>query len=76
MHLQSMDNLINYFTCIIYTVSVFVSTPGACTIKLFSAIVYGFSQEARAFDSGKPFQPSLMFAGKTGAYPFRCSTLG
>jgi hypothetical protein len=29
---------------------------------------------------GKPFQPSLMFAGKDGAYlsevPFSCSTLG
>ncbi len=29
---------------------------------------------------GKPFQPSLMFAGKAGAYPseapFRCSSLG
>jgi hypothetical protein len=43
MHLQSMDNLINYFTCIIYTVSVFVSTPGACIIKLFAAVIYGFS---------------------------------
>jgi hypothetical protein len=32
------------------------------------------------FVSGKPFQPSLMFQGKAGAYPseapFRCSTLG
>jgi hypothetical protein len=31
------------------------------------------------FVLGKFFQPSLMFAGKTGAYPseapFRCSTL-
>jgi len=31
------------------------------------------------FVPGKPFQPSIMFAGKTGAYPseahFRCSTL-
>jgi hypothetical protein len=31
------------------------------------------------FVPGKPFQPSLMFAGKAGAYPneapFRCSTL-
>jgi hypothetical protein len=30
--------------------------------------------------SGKPFKPSLMFAGKAGAYtseaPERCSTLG
>jgi len=32
------------------------------------------------FVPGKPFQPSLMFASKAGAYPneapFRCSTLG
>jgi hypothetical protein len=32
------------------------------------------------FVPGKLFQPSLMFVGKTGAYPseapFRCSTLG
>jgi hypothetical protein len=34
---------------------------------------------ASVFVPGKPFQPSLMFAGKAGAYPsetpFRCSTL-
>ncbi len=32
------------------------------------------------FVPGKPFQPSLMFAGKTGVYlseaPFRCSNIG
>ncbi len=32
------------------------------------------------FVNGKPFQPSLMFVGKAGAYPieepFRCCTLG
>jgi len=32
------------------------------------------------FVPGKPFKPSLIFAGKAGAYPseapFRCSTLG
>jgi hypothetical protein len=32
------------------------------------------------FVPGKPFQPSLMFAGKAGAYPseapFTCCTLG
>jgi hypothetical protein len=35
--------------------------------------------KARAFVPGKPFQPSLMFVGKTEAYPsvapVRCSTL-
>ncbi len=34
----------------------------------------------RAFIQGKPYQPSLMFAGKAGDYPselpFRCCTLG
>jgi hypothetical protein len=32
------------------------------------------------FVPGKPFQPSLMFAGKAGGYPsealFRCSAIG
>jgi hypothetical protein len=35
---------------------------------------------ATVYDPGKPFQFSLMFAGKARAYPseapFRCSTLG
>ncbi len=44
-------------------------TIGACTIKLFMAVIYGFSYSARVFLPGKPFQPSLMFAGKAGAYP-------
>jgi hypothetical protein len=34
----------------------------------------------RVFVDGKPFQPSIMFTGKSGASlseaPFRCSTLG
>ncbi len=54
--------------------------PGACTTKLFTAVIYGFSYEAKVFVPGKPFQPSLMFAGKAKAYlneaHFRCSTLG
>jgi hypothetical protein len=54
--------------------------PEACTIKLFSSVIYEFSLQARVFVLGKPFQPGLMFAAKTGAYPneipFRCSTLG
>jgi hypothetical protein len=53
--------------------------PGANVIKLFTAVSYTFSLLVRAYFTGKPFQPSLMFAGKTGAYPseasFRCSTL-
>jgi hypothetical protein len=53
-------------------------TPVANVIKLFMAVSYDFSLEALAFVPDKPFQPNLMFAGKTGAYPsegpFRCST--
>jgi hypothetical protein len=56
-------------------------TPsGGNSIKLFTTVIYGFSKQARVFVPGKPFQPSLMFAGKAGAYPredpFRFSTLG
>jgi hypothetical protein len=36
--------------------------PGACTIKLFMAVIYWFLYKARVFVIGKPFQPSLMFA--------------
>ncbi len=32
--------------------------PGACTIKLLTAVIYRFSQKARVFVPGKPFQPS------------------
>jgi hypothetical protein len=48
--------------------------------KLFTAVSYDFSKYARVFVPGKPFQPSLMFGGKAGAYPreapFRCYTQG
>jgi hypothetical protein len=37
--------------------------PVACTIKLFTAVIYGFSYQARVLVLGKPFRPSLMFAG-------------
>jgi hypothetical protein len=54
--------------------------PGACAIKLFTVLIYGFSYQARVFVLGKPFEVGLMFMGKAGAYPskapFRCSTLG
>jgi hypothetical protein len=57
-----------------------LQAPGACTIKLFTAVICRFSKKARVFASGKPFQPSLMFGVKAGAYlsgePVRCSTLG
>ncbi len=52
--------------------------PGANVIKLFFKFEsYNFLLEARAFVLGNPFQPNLMFTGKTGDYsseaPFRCS---
>ncbi len=36
-------------------------------IKLFTAVSYDFLKYARAFVLGKPFQPSVTFAGKAGA---------
>jgi hypothetical protein len=42
--------------------------PGACTIKLFTAISYDFLKIVRVFASVNPIQLSLMFAGKAGAY--------
>ncbi len=39
---------------------------GANPIKLFTAVIYDFSLQARVFVPGKPFQSSLMFAGKAG----------
>ncbi len=54
--------------------------PGANVIKLFRALSCEFLQYTRAFVPGKPFQPSLMFVGKAGAYlsgaPFQWTTLG
>jgi hypothetical protein len=38
--------------------------PVANIIKLFRAVSYAFSLQARAFVPGKPFQPSLMYVGK------------
>jgi hypothetical protein len=43
--------------------------PGAIVIKLSTIVSYNFSKYARAFTSGKPFQPSLLFNGKAEAYP-------
>ncbi len=58
------------------TVRSFVYTiPGANVLKLFTAVSFEFSYEARAFVHGKLLQPSLMFAD-TARAPFWCSTLG
>jgi hypothetical protein len=42
-------------------------TPGAHVIKLFTAVIYEFSLYARVFAPGKPFEPCLMFVGKTSS---------
>jgi len=34
---------------------------GARNVKLFTAVIYGFSKKARVFVPDKPFQPSLLF---------------
>ncbi len=39
-------------------------TSVASVIKLLAAVSYEFSKKARAFVPSKPFQSSLMFAGK------------
>ncbi len=41
----------------------------ANVIKLFTAVSYAFSELARAFAPGKPFQPSLMFVGEARSLP-------
>ncbi len=45
------------------------NTPGACIIKHFMSVIYGFSNLARVFVPGKPFQSSLMFAGEARSLP-------
>jgi hypothetical protein len=41
---------------------------GANIIKLFTAVSYEFLEYARVFVPSKLFQPSLISAGKAGAY--------
>jgi hypothetical protein len=41
------------------------SYHGACTGKLFTAVIYELFKQARVFVPGKPFQPSLMFVGES-----------
>ncbi len=54
--------------------------PGANVKKLFTVVSYDFHHKLEHYDPGKLLQPSLIFAGKAGAYPseppFSCSTLG
>ncbi len=49
-------------------------SAGANFIKLFTAVSYGFLWKDRAFVSGKPFKPSLMFAGKVWGNQFGVGT--
>jgi hypothetical protein len=42
---------------------------GVNVMKLFTDVSYDFSKLAGAFVAGKPFQPSLMFVGRSGTYP-------
>jgi hypothetical protein len=50
----------------------------ATGIKILS-VIYKFSYQASVFVPGAPFQPSIIFDGKAGAYPseatFKCSSL-
>ncbi len=63
-----MTNALAYYeTEIITTISFYSS--GINVIKLFTAISYDFLKLATAFVPGNPFQSSLIFVGKAGAYP-------
>jgi hypothetical protein len=52
-----------YFT----NLNVLIKNPGACFIKLFTALLYPSNLEC--FFTVGPFNPSIIFAGKAGAYP-------
>ncbi len=57
----------------------FTFGPGVNVIKLFTAVIYKFSEKARLFVSCKPFKDSIVFVGEAGVYnsetAFKCSTL-
>ncbi len=57
----------------------YYATRGQC-YKTFLSVIYEFSQSAKVFVPGKPFQLSLMYASKARAYlsgvPFSLFTLG
>ncbi len=44
--------------------------PGPNVIKLFLSVINEYLYEARAFNPGKPFQPSLMFVGVARSLPY------
>ncbi len=43
--------------------------PGPNVIKLFTSVIYEFSEQARVFVSCMPLWPSLMFVGKARSLP-------
>jgi hypothetical protein len=74
---HTMNNLIMYvygfnhislFQVIFYSFVLRIA-PGASTIKLFTAVIYRFFQEARVFVLGKTFYPRLMFVGEARSLP-------
>ncbi len=54
--------------------------PEISVIKIFTVVIYEWSKQARALVPNRPFQPSLMFAAKAGAYPradhLKCALFG
>ncbi len=50
-----------------------LDAPHDRLLALFPSLLTKESHKQEYFFSGKPLQPSLMFAGKAGA-PFGCST--
>ncbi len=58
-----MPKILGYKTTIFAATVKKVLSTGVNPIKLFTAVIYGYLQSATVFVPGKPFQPSLMFAG-------------
>jgi hypothetical protein len=62
------------------TINIFTVQPPRAEFTTFYFICnLRMGNKASVFVPGRPFQPSLMFENKTGAYPieapFKCSTL-
>jgi hypothetical protein len=50
-----------------------ISTPGACTVTLFTVVISPLSQKARAFVNGSHFHSRVIFARKAGVYLSRAT---
>ncbi len=57
-----------YGTTVNYRGIFITLAPGDNIIKLFTDVSDEFSQQARAFAPGEPFQPSLLLRASPGAY--------